>query len=153
MVKKIPKQNFVDLRDRRILADELKQSVQLCYKEGRYVTVLCIIVCGIDALASGDKNLTEHKRDYLRILEKHFPDMCKKLGAQKFYDRYRTGMVHHFHPMKGYVMAQDHDLDGQYVAELEIEGRPGTRTSINMDRLTHDFIRLCDYVISGNPLP
>lgn len=153
MATLIPKQNFVDLRDRRVLADELKQSVQLCHKDGRYVTVLCIIVCGIDAFASGEKSAFAHKRDFLRILEKHFPEMCRKLGSRKFYDRYRNGMVHHYHPMKGYVLGQDHDLGGEYVAELEIEGRPGTRTSINMDRLTQDFIKLCEYVIGGGAIP
>jgi hypothetical protein len=55
--------------------------------------------------------------------------------------------------MKGYIMSQDQDLDGQYVAELEIEGRAEPSISINMDRLIHDFIQLCDYVIAGNPLP
>jgi hypothetical protein len=155
MTKKLLKEEYVVLTDQRILAEELKNSVQVCYKESRYVAVLCIIVCGIDALASGNKDLglTAHKKIYLKILEKHFPGLCEKLGARNFYDRYRSGMVHHFHPMKGYIMSQDHDLNGQYVAEVEIEGRPGTRISINMDRLIQDFIRLCDYVISGNPVP
>jgi len=155
MAKKIPKEEYVVLTDQRTLADELKKSVQVCYKEGRYVAVLCIIVCGIDALASVNKSLglTAHKKVYLSILEKHFPVLCEKLGAQKFYDMYRNGMVHHFHPMRGYIMSQDQDLNGEYVAELEIEGRPGPRISINMDRLIADFIRLCDYVISGHPIP
>ncbi|HTN42717.1 MAG TPA: hypothetical protein VMN77_02855 [Nitrospiria bacterium] len=153
MAKTVPKQEFVDLGDRRVLADELKRSVEICLKDGRYVAVLCVIVCGIDAFASGHKSFTAHKRDYLKILEKHFPVLAKQLGAQKFYNTYRHGMVHHFHPMKGYIMSQDQDLDGQYVAELKIEGRPEPAISINMDRLIRDFIHLCDYVISGNPLP
>ncbi|HUK55750.1 MAG TPA: hypothetical protein VLY20_03745 [Nitrospiria bacterium] len=153
MAKKVPKQEFVDLGDRRILADELKKSVEICHKDGRYVAVLCIIVCGIDAFAAGDKSFTAHKRDYLKILEKHFPVLSKKLGAQKFYNTYRHGIVHHFHPMKGYNLSQDSDLNGEYVAELEIEGRQAAGVSINMDRLISDFIQLCDYVISGHPLP
>jgi len=153
MAKKVPQQEFVNIGDRRILADELKKSVQICHKDGRYVAVLCIIVCGIDAFASGQKSFTAHKRDYLKILEKHFPVLSKQLGAQKFYNTYRHGMVHHFHPMKGYILSQDHDLEGQYVAELQIEGRSEPSISINMDRLIHDFIQLCDYVISGHSLP
>jgi hypothetical protein len=153
MAKKVPKQEFVNLGDRRILADELKKSVEICLKDGRYVAVLAIIVCGIDAFAGGDKTFTAHKRDYLQILEKHFPALCKKLPAQKFYNTYRHGIVHHFHPMKGYILSQDQDLNGEYVGELQIEGRPEPAVSINMDRLIQDFIQLCDYVISGHPLP
>lgn len=153
MTKQVPKQEFVNLGDRRILADELKRSVEICLKDGRYVAVICIIVCGIDAFAGGNKSYTTHKRDYLQILEKHFPALCKKLPAQKFYNTYRHGIVHHFHPMKGYNFSQDQDLNGEYVGRLQIEGRPEPVTSINMDRLIQDFIRLCDHVISGHPLP
>ena len=153
MPKTIPRKDFVNLKDRRVLAEELKESVELCAQKGRYVTVLCIIVCGIDALAGGDKTVAAHRRDYRLILEKHFPALCEKLGARKFYDRYRNGMVHHFHPMAGYLLGEDHELDGQYVAALEIEGRPGTRTAINIERLAKDFLRLCDHVIAGNPIP
>jgi hypothetical protein len=153
MTKKIPKQEFVDLGDRRVLADELKRSVELCHKEGRYVAVICIIVCGIDAFASGPKGISAHKKDYLTILENHFPELCAKLGARQFYHMYRNGIVHHFHPEHGYSMSQDQDLSGEYVGRLEIEGRPGNRVSINIDRLTADFIRLCDYIIAGHPVP
>lgn len=153
MVKKVPTEEFVNIGDPRVLADELKKSVQICQKDNRYVAILCIIVCGIDAFSSGDKSFSAHKRDYLKILEKHFPVLAQQLGAQKFYNTYRHGMVHHFHPMKGYILSQDYDLGGKYVAEMQIEGRPEPSISINMDRLIQDFINLCDYIIAGNPIP
>jgi hypothetical protein len=154
--KTIPQQEFVNLGDRRTLADELKKSVQLCHQQERYVAIMCVIVCGIDAFASIGHQITplEHKKIYLSILRKHFPDLCEKIGVRRFYEMYRNGIVHQFHPRRGYIMSQDQDLHGQYVAEVEIEGRPGKITSINIDRLTQDFIRLCDYIISsGSPLP
>ncbi len=153
MVKKIPKKEFVDIGNPQILADELKKSVQLCHRGGRYIAALCIIACGISGFTSSNKGLHAKKEDYLRILEKHFSGLCKGLEPRKFYDLYRSGVVHHFRPMRGFILSQDHDLDGQYVRELEIEGRPGTRISLNMDRLVRDFIRLCDHIISGHPVP
>lgn len=156
MAKTIPQQEFVNLGDRRTLADELKKSVQLCHQQERYVAIMCIIVCGIDAFASGDHNTTPlaHKKAYLSILQKHFPALCQKLGVRRFYEMYRNGIVHQFHPRHGYIMSQDQDLNGQYVAEVEIEGRPGKIVSLNIDRLAQDFIKLCDYIImSGRPLP
>jgi hypothetical protein len=156
MAKTIPQQEFVNLGDRRTLADELRKSVQLCHQEERYVAIMCIIVCGIDAFASIGHNITPlaHKKIYLSILRKHFPDLCQKIGVRRFYEMYRNGIVHQFHPRHGYIMSQDQDLNGQYVAEVEIEGRPGKIISLNIDRLAQDFIKLCDYIIvSGCPLP
>ncbi len=153
MVKKIPEKDFVDLRNQRILADELRKSVKLCHREGRYIAAFCIIACGIAGFASGDKGLHAQKDDYLRILEKHFPGLCKGLEPRKFYDIYRSGIVHHLRPMKGYVMCQNQDLDGQYVGKMEIEGIPGTKVGLNLDQLVKDFIRLCDHIISGKPVP
>jgi hypothetical protein len=156
MDKTIPQQEFVNLGDRRTLADELKKSVQLCHQQERYVAIMCIIVCGIDAFASTGHKMTPlaHKKVYLNILQKHFPDLCQKIGVRRFYEMYRNGIVHQFHPRYGYIMSQDQDLNGQYVAEVEIEGRPGKIISLNVDRLAQDFIKLCDYIIaSGSPLP
>jgi hypothetical protein len=156
MDKMIPQQEFVNLGDRRTLADELKKSVQLCHQQERYVAIMCIIVCGIDAFASTGHTMTPlaHKKVYLSILRKHFPGMCEKIGVRRFYEMYRNGIVHQFHPRYGYIMSQDQDLNGQYVAEVEIEGRPGKIISLNVDRLAQDFIKLCDYIItSGQPLP
>jgi len=156
MAKTIPQQEFVNLGDRRTLADELKKSVQLCHQQERYVAIMCIIVCGIDAFASSGHSITPlaHKKIYLSILRKHFPDLCQKIGVRRFYEMYRNGIVHQFHPSRGYIISQDQDLHGQYVADVEIEGRPGKKVSVNIDRLAQDFIKLCDHIITtGCPLP
>lgn len=153
MAKRIPQKEFVDIGNLRVLAEELRESVKLCHREGRYIAAFCIIACGIAGFASGNKGLHAQKEDYLRILQKHFPGLCKGLEPRKFYDLYRSGIVHYFRPMKGYIMSQNHDLDGQYVRELEIEGRPGKRVSLNMDRLIQDFVQLCDHIISGQSIP
>ncbi|HUJ79762.1 MAG TPA: hypothetical protein VLY45_05545 [Nitrospiria bacterium] len=154
--KTIPQQEFVNLGDRRTLADELKKSVQLCHQQERYVAIMCIIVCGIDAFASTSRVVTPiaHKKTYMSILQKHFPVLSQQLGRRRFYEIYRNGIVHQFYPGRGYIMGQDQDLNGQYVAEVELEGRPGKIISLNIDRLTQDFIKLCDYIIqTGAPLP
>lgn len=156
MAKTIPQQEFVNLGDRRTLADELKKSVQLCHQQERYVAIMCVIVCGIDAFASSGHDITPlaHKKVYLSILRKHFPDLCQQIGVRRFYEMYRNGIVHQFHPRHGYIMSQDQDLHGQYVAEVQLEGRPGKTISLNIDRLAQDFIKLCDHIItSGSPLP
>ena len=154
--KTIPQQEFVNLGDRRTLAEELRKSVQLCHQQERYVAIMCIIVCGIDAFASTSHTIIpqKHKKTYLSILQKHFPVLSQRLGVRRFYEIYRNGIVHQFHPSRGYLMGQDQDLNGEYVAEVELEGRPGKIISLNIDRLTHDFIKLCEYIIqTGGPLP
>ncbi len=148
MTKQILRKKFMDLGNPRTLAKEARKSVKLCHKKGRYVATLCIIACVIDAFAGG-KGKKEKQQNYLCILEKHFPALCKELGAKKFYSMYRHGIVHSFRPKEGYALCETDEVNHRYIGKVKIEHRPDTLIGLNMDRLAEDFVRFCGQAISG----
>lgn len=144
MTKKIPLKKVMDLGNRQTLAKEARKSVNLCHRHGRYVAVLCLIACVIDAFADGNK------KNYLRLLEQHFPDLCKELGAHAFYKMYRNGIVHNFRPKRGFALCEANEVGPRYIDEVIVRGKNKPLTGLNMDRFAKEFVRLCQKIIAEN---
>ena len=135
MAIKIPRSQFCDLSDHQALAATAQKVVQDCLKEKSFSPILCLVTCYIDALSGGKRWL------YLAALESDFPDLCAAMDAEVFYEKYRNGIVHEFSPKKGYAIAEDHELKGAYVAEVDIEpDGPKNLIALNIERLAKDFI-------------
>jgi hypothetical protein len=147
MPKEIPKEGFMNIGDLKVLAEELRRSIQINHKNRCYIAALCIIACSIHRFAGGNIKKGEQREYYCGILEKYFPELCKKLPASEFYKIYRHGIVKAFSPLRGYAMCEDHELDGEYIGVVRIQGQSKDRIGLNMDRLTNDFIAMCHKVI------
>ncbi len=152
MIKEIPKENYMNLGDSKVLAKELRKSVNVLHEKRHYTAALCVIACGIDAFINrGRKGKQQIEIAYCAVIRKHFFDSAV-LPAKKFYTMYRHGIAHEFAPKRGFAMYEDRELNGKYVGNRKIEGFSEARIGLNMDRLIKDFIKLCDHVILGNPV-
>ena len=152
MVKEIPKEDFMNVGNLKTVAEELRRSIRICHENQCYIAALCIIACSIHRFSGGNIKKRDQERKYCQIVEKYFPKMCGNLSAREFYKMYRHGIVKSFGPLKGYVMCEDDELNGEYVGKVKIEGLSETRIGLNMDRLIKDFISLCDKIITGTSL-
>jgi hypothetical protein len=104
-----------------------------------FMPLLNLVTTFIDGLASGAPGTT--KAAYLEYLDKHFPELCKALGAEIFYSKYRCGAVHEFNLKAGFGIARDSRMDGAYVGTQTIKETGEELTVLNIDRLVADFIR------------
>ena len=134
MIKKISQKNITNIKNKEFITRMMSDSVNKCFEEKLFVPALTLICCFIDGLGNGTK------KDYIHNLQQHFPDLCKELGAQTFYKKYRNGIIHEF-CMKGYfALDRDENMDSQYIQEKKVVESEKILTSLNIDRLTKDFL-------------
>ena len=108
-----------------------------------------IIVCCLDALAAGSGQASPGKFD--AFVSKHFAGLCAdletacpgKAGAAILRDGFRNGFAHLRGPKGQFAIAEDHELEGAFVDEIEIDG-VGLFVALNVDRLARDFLLLLD---------
>ena len=124
----------MNLRDMKRLKRSMIESIELLHKNRMYVAATVLVACYIDALADG-----KGSKFYCAFLEKHFPDMCRELGAATFYKMYRCGMVHELSMGNDFAIANDSEIDGRYVDTVQV-GEMAPKVALNIDRLSNDFI-------------
>ena len=119
----------VNTKNPEFITRMMLDSVGLCYEKELYVPTLSLIACFIDGAGDGSK------LQYIRNLEKHFPDLCAELEATCFYENYRNGVIHNSSMKPGFGIHQG-GKKGMYV----VKDTSKSLTSINIDRLFYDFV-------------
>ena len=130
-------ERFYDLRTPAARVSALKDGIELCYEHRKDVAVLCLIACGLDALAG--KNAK--KRGYVRFLGTHFPEFCREFDPKDFYVKYRNGLVHEMIPDSGFAITRA-GVDGPYVSQGSYRGR--LVKVLNIERLKVEFVKLVE---------
>lgn len=128
--------HVADLADTKKTAKRLADAVELCRDKAYWVPALVLVTAGIDRFGGGSKT------GYQKLLRTDFPDLCKHLTPSDFYAKYRNGILHEFSPKKGYALANDHEIGGNYFAEVIVRSNKKKLKALNVDRLIKDFLKL-----------
>ena len=106
--------------------------------------LLGTVAAFIDGLAKPKPGKVGKK--YLEYLDQYFPEMCKALGAQIFYEHIRCSIIHEFGPRPPVALGHErHDkLKGNYVGSITHDGQQ--YTLFNVDRFIGDFMRHLDSI-------
>ncbi len=140
----IPAASFMNLGYLTAIAPAMKQSVDYCYnpKSGNrnYAALFCLICLYIDCLSGGEKT------KYINTLTQHFPKLTTVIAPHTFYEKFRNGAIHRFAPMPGYGIAENHEIGGEYIATVQLEGQSSTIDALNIDRFYSDFLVYLDQI-------
>jgi len=98
---------------------------------------LLLVATFIDGLVQSPKGRVGVP--YKQYLETHFPEMCKQLGAEVFYEYFRNSSIHEFAPRPPFALGSTKSLGQAYVGRWKIENREWTL--LNIDRLVADFLQ------------
>src|SRR5436309_11791726 len=137
----IPAHQLFTVGDPKRRYTSMARALQALYKARHgphYLAITLLIACYIDAVAARGGGATKPK--FLRFVRNNFRQLCAGLdncepgldGAEVFYKFYRSEMAHTFFSRDSkYVIAEDHELKGAYVDELQVSGKPGVRVAVN----------------------
>jgi hypothetical protein len=137
---------FYQIRDPQKFYSAMRDDINRLRSHKKYLSLTTIIVCCLDALAAGSGEAKKSKFD--AYVTKYLPDLEKclrrlspgKSGGITLYEQFRNGFAHLRAPMKAFAIAEDHELGGQWAAEVDINGK--TFVALNVDRLTLEFLSL-----------
>ena len=145
---KLPAGTFYKIRDPQNFKAAIRADVELLRANRTYLAMTTIIMCCIDALAAGSGDATRGKFEtYVKL---NFPDLCHELetasgkqnGAGVLYTYFRNGFVHLRGPKTKFAIAEDHELQGRWADEVQINGQKYVLVAINVDKLATEFLRL-----------
>lgn len=140
MPKKISKSSITDIGKNEFRTRMMGKVITHIKKDGSlHVPLLTLITCFIDGLAKGKKG--ETKPAYLNYIKKHFPELCKELGAEVFYNKYRNAAVHEFSIKKGYGIDRNSSMKGKYIDTQIIIESNKKLIVLNIDKLVDDFLQ------------
>jgi hypothetical protein len=149
MTRKLPRATFYRVREPKNFHAAMRSDVRLLHSHRAYLSLTTVIVCCLDALAAGSGKATPGK--FESFVETHFPALCSDLerscpgrkGAVTLYDRFRNGFAHTRGPKREFAICEDHELDGQWADDIEVDG-VGRYVALNVDRLAREFLVLLD---------
>jgi hypothetical protein len=145
-MRKITADQFMDLGDKQRVARTIADAVDLLIAHGFFTPAFCLIAAGIDGIAGGERD------KYLAALEQHFPDLCRRLGAEVFYAKYRNGMIHEYSPKKGFGLTEDKEVGPVIVETLIVDGHSDPLICVNVEALARQFKTFVDaYTTSQHP--
>lgn len=148
----IPSSQLFTVGDPKCRYTSMVRALQALYRAPRgphYLAITLLVACYLDAVSARGREATKPK--FLQFIRSNFRQLCAGLdkrepdmdGAEVFYKFYRSEMAHTFFSRDPkYVIAEDHELNGAYVDDLKVAGKPGVRVAINADRLYKDFVAL-----------
>jgi len=134
MKKQISQNNITNADNKEFITRQMKESVKHCYQNDLYFPALTLICSYIDGLGEGNK------KDYLKNLQTHFPELCTQLGALTFYQKYRNGIIHEFCMKPDFALDRNQSMNGQYIQEYVVSETSQKLTALNIDKLVEDFI-------------
>jgi hypothetical protein len=154
MANKLSAKTSYRIRARENFYAAMRADVQLLAKHRAYVSLTTVIVCCLDALAAGPGKATRGK--FNTFVANHFPGLCadlerafpRRAGADTLYDGFRNGFAHLRAPKSRFAIAEDHELDGAFAGEIEVDG-VGSLVALNVDRLARDFLALLNQLDMG----
>lgn len=131
-MKKITKNQFMNLADSARVAATAEKAVNKLYAEKMYTSSIILVSAYIDWMAEGSE------KRYKKVLRDKFPKLCSEMSADTFYDKIRCGMVHRSAPRSNYALIEEHESEGKYVNEISLEGQ--IYIGLNIDRVIKDFL-------------
>lgn len=135
MVKKNSQKNITNIAGKEFTTRMMGESVKKCFDKDLFLPALILICCYIDGLSNGEKD------GYIKNLKLHFPDLCKELGAQIFYQKYRNGVIHEFGMKDGFALGRGGiDINSCYIQEQIIEESRTKLFTLNIDRFVKEFL-------------
>jgi hypothetical protein len=149
MTRKLPRSAFYSIKSPEHFYTAMGRDVKLLREHVSYTTCTTVVLCCIDAMAAGSGEA--NRGSFATFVNEHFPALCADLdgtvpgksGAEVLYSKFRNGFAHLRGPKSGFAIAEDHELEGRYAGEIEVEGI-GKFVAINVDRLINDFLRVVD---------
>jgi hypothetical protein len=147
MAKKLPAKTLYRIRAPQNFHAAMRADIELLAKHRAYLSLTTVIVCCLDALAAGSGKSGRGK--FNAFVTKHFPRLCSDLekvhpgrpGAATLYAEFRNGFAHLRAPNSRFAIAEDHELDGAFAGEIEVDG-VGSFVALNVDRLAREFLAL-----------
>ncbi len=133
-MKKISNKNITKINNGEFLPRQISESVRILVQNDYFIPAFSLMACSIDALTA-----MGNKQKYISSLESNFPELCKKLGAIVFYEKYRNGLAHLLAPLNGYGIDRNSHMKGEYLEQSEIIETKQIVTSLNIDRFYKDF--------------
>jgi hypothetical protein len=158
----IPSHQFFSTGDPKRRYTSMVRVLQTLYRAPHgphYIAIVLLIACYIDAIAARGGEGTKDK--FLRFMRRNFRQVCAGLdnrepgldGAEVFYKFFRSEMAHTFFSRNpSYVIAEDSELHGAYVDEVNVSGKHPIRVGLNADRLYRDFVALAKRKAQGATL-
>lgn len=146
MPHRIPADKLHRIRDPKNFIRQMIEDVELLHSHRASMSLSTVIVCCIDALAAGNGKASRGK--FEAFIERHFKALCDELRAASrarsgpaiLYNNYRNGFAHLRGPKSRFAIADDHELNGAWAGELEVEG-VGTFVAINLERFAGAFLQ------------
>jgi hypothetical protein len=147
-VIKLPASTFYKIRDPKNFNTAIRDDVELLRTNRAYVSMTTVIMCCIDALAAGNGDATRVK--FEAYVRRNFPGLCRQLetasrkhnGAGILYKYFRNGFVHLRGPKAKFAIAEDHELQGRWAHEIQVDGQKHVLVAINVDKLATEFLTL-----------
>lgn len=137
-VYSIPKNNFCDLSKKSNAYNDIKSSMDLLLNNKKWIALFLLMVSVIDSFL-GDTSDRTNKDQFTDYMDKYFKQYFDDeiLTAEKFYDNFRNPLAHNFSIGKEYVIVNNHEINGEYVAKIKCEGKK--YTALNIDKFVSDF--------------
>lgn len=111
-MKSLPSERGTNIVEPKFRLRMMRETVSQLHDHGElWFPLLNVVATFIDSLARG--RLGVSKKTYIEYLGKHFPELCKELGAEVFYDNFRCAAVHEFGIRSPYVLWRDADMNGK----------------------------------------
>jgi hypothetical protein len=121
----------------------MRESIRLLEANKDMGFVLLLHICNyIDGFVRAERRNV--KPQYIAYLEAHFPDLCREVGAENFYEHFRNKAVHEFAPLPPYALSDNRSMHGKYCFDEVINGH--VWRVMNVDRLIDDFKSHLDWL-------
>jgi hypothetical protein len=151
MTRKLPTATYYRIREPKNFREAMRADVEVLVRHRRYLALMTVIVCCLDAIAAADGHASRGK--FEKFVSRQFPEMCGSLeelrpsrgGAATLYDAFRNGFAHLRGPKPDFAIVEDHEIDGNWAARIEIDG-VGEFVGLNVDRLAREFLTLLDRI-------
>jgi hypothetical protein len=145
MKYKLTSSAYVSLQDPKVRYPAMADDLELLHDNKRFVSCAILMLCFIDALAAGRGKATSGK--FVMFVKENLSDFSsalaslrpKKQAGKILYDSYRNKLAHLFRLESDFLLCENHEIGGEYAAEVEIDGRTPC-IGINIDRLVTDFV-------------
>jgi hypothetical protein len=136
-----------NIADPKFRLSMMRDTVSAVQARGNlFYPLLNLVSTFIDGLVSAPRGETQVQ--YIAYLEKHFPELSEALGAKIFYKHDRCAAIHEFGLGNGYAIGLNDGMSGEYVAKQKIIETGQILTILNIERLTDDFLRHIDSLLS-----
>jgi len=146
-----PEITIYNIADTNNKIDLMRKSIQLLLpnKDLGFV-VAHMISTFIDGLAKAPKH--DAGATYKQYLKDNFPELCRFIDPDLFYENLRNKAIHEFAPLPPLAIARASSFgnSAMYAETRKIEGKEWI--CLNVDILTEDFLRHLDIIETDNEI-